>query len=174
LDFGCGVGRLSQALGARFDAVVGVDVAPSMIDLADRYNQMPEKVSYRLNDRPDLSMFASGSFDLVFSSITLQHMEPALSRQYIAEFVRVLSPSGVAIFDLPVPTRRQQIKSAAPPAVRRIYQAVTSWPRPRMEMYGLDPIEVTRVIETAGGIVRHDEASYAGVQEGRVYVATGL
>src|SRR5215813_1192715 len=37
LDFGCGVGRLTQALTAHFDEVHGVDIAPSMIALASRY-----------------------------------------------------------------------------------------------------------------------------------------
>lgn len=36
LDFGCGVGRLTQALANYFDQVYGVDIAPSMIELADR------------------------------------------------------------------------------------------------------------------------------------------
>ena len=41
LDFGCGVGRLTQALAARFDEVWGVDIAPSMIEMAGRYNRCP-------------------------------------------------------------------------------------------------------------------------------------
>ena len=39
LDFGCGVGRLSQALCAYFNEVQGVDIAPSMIELANKYNK---------------------------------------------------------------------------------------------------------------------------------------
>ena len=31
LDFGCGVGRLTQALAPHFEEVVAVDIAPSMI-----------------------------------------------------------------------------------------------------------------------------------------------
>ena len=34
LDFGCGVGRLTRALGARFGEAHGVDIAPTMLDLA--------------------------------------------------------------------------------------------------------------------------------------------
>ena len=34
LDFGCGVGRVTAPLGARFDAVTGLDVAASMVDTA--------------------------------------------------------------------------------------------------------------------------------------------
>ena len=36
LDFGCGVGRLTQALARHFDSVVGVDIAPSMLRLAKK------------------------------------------------------------------------------------------------------------------------------------------
>lgn len=36
LDFGCGVGRVTQALARQFDLVDGVDIAPSMIAQARR------------------------------------------------------------------------------------------------------------------------------------------
>jgi SAM-dependent methyltransferase len=36
LDFGCGAGRLTHALADHFDEVIGVDIAPSMIDIARR------------------------------------------------------------------------------------------------------------------------------------------
>lgn len=39
LDFGCGVGRLTQALAAHFDEVTGVDISPSMIKLAKKYSR---------------------------------------------------------------------------------------------------------------------------------------
>jgi len=39
LDFGCAVGRLTQALADEFPEVVGVDIAPSMLELARRYNR---------------------------------------------------------------------------------------------------------------------------------------
>ena len=37
LDFGCGVGRLSQALAEHFDEVHGVDLSDSMIAIARRH-----------------------------------------------------------------------------------------------------------------------------------------
>ena len=36
LDFGCGAGRLTQALCEHFAECDGVDIAPSMIELAQR------------------------------------------------------------------------------------------------------------------------------------------
>ena len=38
LDFGCGAGRLTRALAARFESVVGVDVADAMLDKARALN----------------------------------------------------------------------------------------------------------------------------------------
>jgi SAM-dependent methyltransferase len=101
LDFGCGVGRLSQSLARYFDSVVGVDIAPSMIAEAESRNKQGERCRFVLNDRSDLSRFADSSFDFVLSLLVLQHMEPRYSRQYIKEFARVLRPGGLAIFQVP-------------------------------------------------------------------------
>src|SRR3954463_8148987 len=46
LDFGCGGGRLTQALAQHFDEVWGVDIAPSMIDGAERFNRHGDRVHY--------------------------------------------------------------------------------------------------------------------------------
>jgi 2-polyprenyl-3-methyl-5-hydroxy-6-metoxy-1,4-benzoquinol methylase len=39
LDFGCGVGRLTQALALHFEEVVGVDISPTFVELASQYNR---------------------------------------------------------------------------------------------------------------------------------------
>jgi SAM-dependent methyltransferase len=100
LDFGCGVGRLTQALGNYFGAVVGVDIAPSMLEAAERYNSRPN-CRFVLNERPDLSIFESGTFDLIYSNIVLQHMPPEAAKGYLAEFARVLKAGGLAVFSVP-------------------------------------------------------------------------
>jgi SAM-dependent methyltransferase len=101
LDFGCGVGRLTQALCSWFDRCCGVDIAPSMIELARRYNAHGGRCEYVLNASSDLQMFPGGAFDLVYSKIVLQHMEPRYSTSYIGEFVRVLRPGGLVVFQIP-------------------------------------------------------------------------
>ncbi len=46
LDFGCGVGRLTQPLAQRFDHVTGVDISPPMIEAAQRLNRFGDRVTY--------------------------------------------------------------------------------------------------------------------------------
>jgi SAM-dependent methyltransferase len=101
LDFGCGLGRLTQSLAPLFESVVGVDIAPSMIDRARYLNRFGTKCQYIVNDRSDLTIFPDSSFDLVLSLLVLQHMEPRFSREYISEFVRVVRPGGLVVFQIP-------------------------------------------------------------------------
>jgi hypothetical protein len=42
-----------------------------------------------------------GSCDLIYSRITLQHMPPTLQQGYIGEFVKLLAPAGLAVFQIP-------------------------------------------------------------------------
>src|SRR5947208_2823638 len=54
LDFGCGAGRVTQALADVFERADGVDISPSMLSAAARYNRRPERCFYHLNVAPDL------------------------------------------------------------------------------------------------------------------------
>ncbi len=100
LDFGCGVGRLTQALGAEFGHVDGVDISDTMIELARRYNKLGERCDYHVNLASDLSLFEDRTMDFVFSTIVLQHVPPEHAATYITEFVRLLAPGGAAVFDM--------------------------------------------------------------------------
>jgi SAM-dependent methyltransferase len=96
LDFGCGVGRLTQALAKRFASCVGVDISEQMIQQADSLNQC-QHCRYIANSSPHLP-FDDGRFAFVYSNIVLQHVPRALAKKYLREFVRVLAPGGVLVF----------------------------------------------------------------------------
>jgi len=98
LDFGCGVGRLTQALARHFDTVVGVDIAPSMIEQARKFNRFGDRCTYSVNSAANLRMFKDETFDLVYTSYVLQHIQPAYAKTYIKEFLRVLAPDGLLVF----------------------------------------------------------------------------
>lgn len=100
LDFGCGVGRLTNAMATYFDEVVGVDISSTMIANANQLKRRGN-CSFQVNKRPDLTIFDEGQFDFIYSDITIQHIPAPESENYIRDFFRVLSPGGLALFLVP-------------------------------------------------------------------------
>jgi SAM-dependent methyltransferase len=140
LDFGCGVGRLSAALAGRMDEVLGVDIAESMLATARALGRGGDRVRYVLNTAPDLSFVPTGSVDLVYSSLVLQHLPVGLARGYLAEFARVLAPGGVAAFQVASrPTR--SVKGLA---FRLLPWPVLAWAQRRLLGYPA-PMRMTRL-----------------------------
>lgn len=118
LDFGCGVGRLTQALGRQFAACVGIDISARMVELAKQFNRLGEKCVYQHNTQPNLALFEDGSFDFIYSTIVLQHIDPQLTQAYLREFIRVLRAGGVLVFQLPDYARSLREKLALRSRVR--------------------------------------------------------
>ncbi len=164
LDFGCGVGRLTQALCDHFEQCDGVDIATSMIEGARRQNGVGPRCRYHVNDAPDLSVFGDGTFDFVLSIIVLQHIPPVVSKRYIGEFVRVLRPGGVAVFQAPARTLvapdapeipgpgwpRRHSWAGLSRRARQVLAAVRS-PRPVMDMYCIPEDEIAAVVLASNG-----------------------
>jgi len=96
LDFGCGVGRLTQPLASRFLSCTGVDISQKMIDEAEALNHNSD-CRFLMSAEQRL-LFADGSFAFIYSNIVLQHMRAELARKYLQEFVRVLADGGVLVF----------------------------------------------------------------------------
>ena len=168
LDFGCGVGRLTRALAARFAKATGVDIAPSMNAQAQALD-LEHRCDFVLNARADLSMFPDNTFDFIYSNIVLQHMRPEYSTAYIREFCRVLAPDGVAVFQLPSkhkpPAKRRSWKDLVRPLIpslvlrwyryrhRAVSPVEAAPPQParaRMEMYTVPKAQVLELIKTSG------------------------
>lgn len=162
LDFGCGVGRLTQALADYFSEVHGVDIAESMIKLARAYNQKGERCVYYLNTENDLKIFADATFNFIYSKITLQHMEPQYARNYIKEFLRVLKPQGLMVFQLPErpsdeitgnQSWRSGVKKILPRWLLSAYRKITPGWRPLIEMHSMTRSEVRALIEENSGVI---------------------
>jgi len=110
LDFGCGVGRLTQALAEHFERCDGVDIAPSMIAAARRLDRSGGRCAFHVNDAPDLTLFPAGTFDFIYCNIVLQHMPTDAAKAYVAEFLHVLAPGGVAMFEIPSENIEAEVK----------------------------------------------------------------
>lgn len=108
LDFGCGLGRLSFGLARRFKRVTGIDISNEMIERAASNSRAPENVTFVLNEDDHLKRLDSNAYDFVLSLIVLQHMPRKFARSYIAEFLRIARPGGLAVFQLPTRKRRRK------------------------------------------------------------------
>ena len=166
MDFGCGVGRLTQRLADYFDEVYGIDIAPSMIELAKKYNSHGSRCKYVLNDTDNLMAFRDCSFDFIYSHITLQHMKPRYAANYIREFLRILVPGGLLIFQQPSEQKfkprdirsaeslKEFVKALTPEILLTFYQrAYAGISRRRMEMYGMRREDVIKLLEENGSSV---------------------
>ena len=168
LDFGCGVGRVTQALCEYFDECFGVDIAPSMIEGAEKYNRHQERCRYFVNAKNDLSQFPSDHFDLIYCKLVLQHMDSVFGQKYIAEFVRTLSPLGLLVFQVPselVSSGRQSSGISTTSWHERVRRAlarrrrtvqieqtgVESDQSPNVVMHGIPRSDVLRVLEKSKG-----------------------
>jgi len=100
LDFGCGVGRLTQALCGYFEECVGIDISLGMLSIAGDYNKYKERCLYVLNCASDLKIFKDGVFDFIYSNIVFQHLPPKLTLSYIKEFLRIIKKDGIIIFQV--------------------------------------------------------------------------
>ncbi len=158
IDFGCGAGRLTRALHQYFDEVIGIDIAPSMVKLATELHEGIDGVRFIVNASSTLAVIASDSVDFVYSRLVLQHIHPRYVRGYLTEFVRVLRPGGVLLFQLPSdeipPVEGHGLKKILPlkvVAVIRAARRVTSFPR--MEVYGIARPEVERLLANLGAAI---------------------
>jgi SAM-dependent methyltransferase len=154
LDFGCGAGRLSQALAEHFDEVDGVDISPSMVAHANRLNTFGGRCRYHVNCRGDLELFVDGHFDFILSLITLQHIEPNYTKEYVREFVRVLKPGGILYFQVLTPAFW---RSLVPDLAVNMYRRLRHGHHAFIGMFGVSKREMDDVIARAGGRVVHFE-----------------
>jgi SAM-dependent methyltransferase len=141
LDFGCGVGRLTQALARRQQRVVGADLSPVMIDLARRLNRYPDRAQYICTADTGLETLQAGSFQCIYSNIVLQHVAPDISVHYLREFFRLLGPGGLLVFQLPS-HKESPVQAEIKPMPDAAYQAA-------IELASTVPVRIATAAELA-------------------------
>ena len=171
LDFGCAMGRLTQALCRQFHYCCGVDIAPSMIQLANEYNNFPERCNYYLNVRDDLTLFASESFDFVLTKLVLQHIRPPHNRKLISELVRVLDRGGALVFQAPseLPPDAQSLTAGLKALPDGAYRAAIRVSNPPLQIpAGYQHAMEVRVRNASGEIW-----NASGTASGRYFIQLG-
>lgn len=154
MDFGCGVGRLTQPLAREFNEAVGVDIASSMIAIANDLSSDLPNCKFVVNTRDDLSQFPAASFDFIYSHIVFQHMEPRYSLAYMREFGRLLRDEGCTAFQVLVPDGTHRLLGWAKrwmPGMLGAIRRMRNHGAPIIELYGVTHGEVAEAL-AAGGI----------------------
>jgi SAM-dependent methyltransferase len=95
LDFGCGSGRISYWIAPKVKKVVGMEVTPEMIELAEK-NRNVQNVEFLLYDGVNFPAFGF-SFDLILSVGVLQTMKGEGLKRALSELVKDLKPAGKLI-----------------------------------------------------------------------------
>lgn len=100
-EIGCGVGRLTRALSARFDTIHAYDVSPVMIEHAQRNLAGFPGVTVAASNGEGAIELPDASVDFVLSMQVFHHIpDPAITLRYIREAGRVLRAGGALGFQL--------------------------------------------------------------------------
>jgi SAM-dependent methyltransferase len=99
LEIGCGVGRIGRELAPRCRTWTGVDMSANMLAYASERLRDLENVKLVRTTACGLAEFASGSFDVVYSTNMFAHLDEMDRWRYVAEGFRVLRPNGRLFID---------------------------------------------------------------------------
>lgn len=94
LEIGCGVGRIGRELAPQCSFWTGTDISGNMLSVARERLAELKNVRFEKLDRVSLDKFEANSFDLVYSTNMMDHLDQTDRWLYIEEAFRVLRPGG--------------------------------------------------------------------------------
>ena len=145
LDFGCGVGRLAEAMADHAPRTTGYDISPGMLEKA---RARGGKATY-VDELPD------GPFDWISSLMVFQHIPPDRGLAILEDLMARLAPRGV--ISLHVTAWRDKDKQwPEGTGLRKFFQPQRQrrWlrrlPVGHIHMYDYDLSKVLRILNRAG------------------------
>lgn len=119
LDVACGDGYGTYYLSQFAAKVVGVDIDPNTIQRAkSKYNR--HNLIYMQGLAENLE-FPTGSFDVVVSFETIEHLSRENQEQFLSEVKRVLKPNGLFIVSTPDRARTEKFLASNPFHLNELY-----------------------------------------------------
>ncbi len=100
LEVGCGFGRVGQALAPLCSTWTGADTAAKMLSHASSRLQGRDNVQLVQLHSVSLSEFGNRSFDVVYFTDMLMHLDEIDHWEYAREAFRVLRPGGRIFMDI--------------------------------------------------------------------------
>lgn len=100
LEIGCGIGRLAIPIAIKNPdkRIIGIDISPSMIEIAHERSDHLKNISFYDLDGRSLKGIGSNKFDMVYSMVVFQHIPNEAKIGYIKEAHRVLKKDGIIRF----------------------------------------------------------------------------
>ena len=161
LDFGCGAGRLTEAMTGCCTSVVGCDISPGMLEVA---RARGGKATYA-ETLPD------GPFDWINSFIVFQHIPPKRGLERLKALLDRLAPGGAISLHFTI-WREARHETPQPQGWRKLFAPLLELRRPpvaagTMMMYDYDLSAVVRALNEAGvaelSLVSTDHDGHHGV-----------
>lgn len=144
LEIGCGIARIGREMAPRVAEWHGADISPNMLSLArQRCQGLNNVVLHQLDDVKSLRSFPDQSYDFVYATIVLMHLDKEDVLEYMRQAFRIVKVGGVVYFDT---------WNVLHPDTFRIWQeaAVLGDAKPRGRMQCSTPPEFASYLREAG------------------------
>ena len=170
LELGCGVGRMTKALAARFRYVHATDVSEEMVEQAKGHCLDLENVKWEVTNGFDVASIGDGELDFTFSFLVFQHVpEKEIVLSNAAEMLRTLRPGGGFLFQYNGETERRTGWRE-----RAIWGILDRWRAPLLpRLFGIDIREAGKTWDGAS-IAGQEIQEWVEGQGGRVTGARGV
>jgi SAM-dependent methyltransferase len=96
-----GIGRVARFVAPKCARLWAVDVSQAMLDMTAERLGHPDNVSYAICQDVTFSDVPSGSVDLAYSLLVLQHVEREDAFLLLEELRRVIRPTGTVVVNYP-------------------------------------------------------------------------
>lgn len=97
LDCACGCGYGSYILSKNAKEVAGIDLDSTLIEFANKYNRTPN-INFFLSN---IEQFTNGTFDLVVSVETFEHISPDKIDSFVSGLSSVVKHNGLIVITTP-------------------------------------------------------------------------
>jgi 2-polyprenyl-3-methyl-5-hydroxy-6-metoxy-1,4-benzoquinol methylase len=158
LDFGCGVGRIANALSPHFESVVGLDISPGMLMRAKEDAREAGILNVTYKSSRDESLLSDSIYDFVHTYIVLQHIPTKIGERVIRRLLMAIKPGGVGAihftFSETTPSINSTLKKIAKntPIIRNAANIIVGrkWNSPVMQMNNYSLSRVFKIFMECG------------------------
>jgi SAM-dependent methyltransferase len=120
IEIGCGMGRMSAALAEHFDRVIGLDIAPRMVETA-RERNTNSRIEFEVLEGGGLTPRSVTECDAILSYEVLYYLPPEDLARYFLDAGKLLKSGGRFVFHINMEPLR--LKTRAAFLLRRVLYA---------------------------------------------------